>query len=207
MQMSWKRFFGNSHNDIGAFLIEPIMGNCCGLTATKQYLQDVRSLCDKYNVVLIVDEVKTGFRVAKGGVQELLGVEADLCTFAKALANGYPISVVAGREDIMRTLAMELFTEERSPGIQCHWLPRTERWKFSMKQTPLRRVRNYGLEIQAGIGKVLAERAIPHSFVGHPSMMGLFFSDDAPGDYRDWIIQTTISMMRWLLNYMSWAFS
>ena len=91
-----------NHNDIGAFLIEPIMGNCCGLTATKQYLQDVRSLCDRYNVVLIVDEVKTGFRVAIGGVQELLGVKADLCTFAKALANGYPISVVAGREDIMR---------------------------------------------------------------------------------------------------------
>ena len=88
--------------DIGAFLVEPIMGNCCSLTATKQYMQDVQSLCEKYGVVLIIDEVKTGFRVAKGGVQELLGIRADLCTFAKAVANGYPLSVVAGREDIMR---------------------------------------------------------------------------------------------------------
>ena len=54
--------------------------------------------------LLIIDEVKTGFRVARGGVQELYGVQADLCTFAKAVANGYPISVLAGREDIMRKI-------------------------------------------------------------------------------------------------------
>ena len=68
------------HGDIGALLIEAIMGNCCSLTATQDYLRDARALCDRYDVVLIVDEVKTGFRVAKGGAQELLGVRADLCT-------------------------------------------------------------------------------------------------------------------------------
>ena len=93
------------HQDIGAFLIEPIMGNCCSIEATREYVLAARDLCEKYNVVMIVDEVKTGFRVARGGVQELLGFKADLCTFAKAVANGYPISVVAGREDIMRKMA------------------------------------------------------------------------------------------------------
>jgi len=83
-------------------LIEPIMGNCCSITATQQYLHDARSLCKQYGVIMIVDEVKTGFRVARGGVQELMGFRADLCTFAKAIGNGYPIAVVAGREDIMR---------------------------------------------------------------------------------------------------------
>ena len=53
------------------------MGNCCSIAATQEYMNAVRSLCDQYNVVLIIDEVKTGFRVAKGGVQELYGVEAD----------------------------------------------------------------------------------------------------------------------------------
>ena len=90
------------HDDIGAFLIEPIMGNCCGITARREYLHNVRELCDRYNILLVVDEVKTGFRVAKGGAQELFGIKADLCTFAKALGNGYPIAVVAGREDVMR---------------------------------------------------------------------------------------------------------
>ena len=85
-------------------LIEPIMGNCLGIAAEPEYLRAARELCDKYGVVLLIDEVKTGFRVARGGVQELYGVKADLCTFAKAVANGYPISVLAGREHIMRKI-------------------------------------------------------------------------------------------------------
>ncbi|HEY2398894.1 MAG TPA: aminotransferase class III-fold pyridoxal phosphate-dependent enzyme, partial [Steroidobacteraceae bacterium] len=89
---------------IACLLIEPIMGNCLGIAADPEYLRAARSLCDQYGVVLIIDEVKTGFRVAKGGVQELYGVNADLCTFAKAVANGYPISILAGREQIMRKI-------------------------------------------------------------------------------------------------------
>ena len=89
---------------IACLLIEPIMGNCLGIAAEPEYVRAARALCDKYGVVLIIDEVKTGFRVARGGVQELYGVNADLCTFAKALANGYPISVLAGREEIMRKI-------------------------------------------------------------------------------------------------------
>src|SRR3984893_9242548 len=89
---------------IACLLIEPIMGNCLGIAAEPEYVRAARALCDRYGVVLIIDEVKTGFRVARGGVQELYGVNADLCTFAKALANGYPISVLAGREAIMRKI-------------------------------------------------------------------------------------------------------
>lgn len=177
----------NHHNDIGAFLIEPIMGNCCGLTATKQYMQDLRSLCDKYNVVLIIDEVKTGFRVAKGGVQELLDVKADLCTFAKALANGYPISVVAGREDIMRNVGNGVVHGGTFTGHSVSLAAANRTLEILDETDALETIKNYGLEIQAGIGRILAKRAIPHCFVGHPSMMGLFFSEDAPGDYRDWI--------------------
>ena len=89
---------------IACMLIEPIMGNCLGIAAEPEYLKAARALCDKYGVVLLIDEVKTGFRVARGGVQELYGMHADLCTFAKALGNGYPISVLAGREHIMRKI-------------------------------------------------------------------------------------------------------
>lgn len=175
------------HGDIGAFLIEPIMGNCCGLTATKQYLQDVRSLCDKYKVVLIVDEVKTGFRVAKGGVQELLGIKADLCTFAKALANGYPISVVAGREDIMRNVGNGVVHGGTFTGHSVSLAAAEKTLQILDETDALETIRNYGTDMQAGIGRILTDRSIPHSFVGHPSMMGLFFSDEAPRDYRDWI--------------------
>ena len=80
--------FKKSAHDIGAFLVEPIMGNCCSITANQQYMEDVRYLCSKHEILMIIDEVKTGFRVAKGGAQELYNIEADLCTFAKAIGNG-----------------------------------------------------------------------------------------------------------------------
>ena len=93
------------HNEIGTLMIEPILGNCCSISATQEYMEAVRELCTKYDIILIIDEVKTGFRVAKGGVQELYGVEADLCTFAKSIANGYPIAaLLTGKEEYMRNI-------------------------------------------------------------------------------------------------------
>jgi len=174
-------------DDIGAFLIEPIMGNCCGLTATKQYMQDVRSLCDKYDVVLIIDEVKTGFRVAKGGVQELQGVQADLCTFAKAVANGYPLSVVAGREDIMRKIGNGVVHGGTFTGHSVSLSAAKKTLEILDETDALANIEKYGRKLQEGLGQILSARNIPHCFVGHPAMMGLFFSNQAPKDYRDWI--------------------
>lgn len=175
------------HQNIGAFLLEPIMGNCCGLNATTQYLQDVRMLCDKYNVVLIIDEVKTGFRVARGGVQELTGVRADLCTFAKAMANGYPISVVAGREDIMRHVGDGVVHGGTFTGHSVSLAAANETLRILEETDALANIAQYGNNLQKGLSAILEARGVEHSFVGHPSMMGLFFSSDAPADYRDWV--------------------
>ena len=175
-----------NHHEIGAMLIEAIMGNCCSLTATTEYLQDVRYLCDKYDVVMIVDEVKTGFRVAKGGAQELLGVKADICTFAKAMGNGYPISVVAGREEIMRKVG-DGVTHGGTYTAHSVSLAATNKTLEILEETDaLESLANYGRQLEEGISKVLTARSIPHSFVGHPSMFGLFFSDEAPADFRAW---------------------
>ena len=179
--------FKREGDKIAAFLIEPIMGNCCSITAEKSYLQDVRTLCDKYNVVLIMDEVKTGFRVAKGGVQELLGVNADLCTFAKAIANGYPISVVAGREDIMRQAGNGV-VHGGTYTAHALALAAAEKTLQILDETPaLDDINRYGISMQEGISKILNKRGIAHSYVGHPSMGGLFFSDKTPTNYRDWV--------------------
>jgi len=175
------------HRDIGAFLIEPIMGNCCGLTATREYLQDVRYLCDMYDVVLIIDEVKTGFRVAKGGVQELLNVKADLCTFAKAMANGYPISVVAGREDLMRRCGDGVVHGGTFTGHSVSLSAANRTLQILDETDALKTIENYGKSLQAGLKRILTARGIPHCFAGHPSMTGLFFDDHVPTDYRDWV--------------------
>ncbi len=175
------------HKDIGAFLIEPIMGNCCGITAERQYLHDVRELCNRYDVVLIVDEVKTGFRVAKGGVQELFGFKADLCTFAKAIANGYPISVVAGREDIMRHVGDGVVHGGTFTGHSVSLAAAHKTLEILDETDALETIRNYGLDLQAGLGRILDERSIAHCFTGAPALMGLFFAEQAPGNYREWI--------------------
>jgi glutamate-1-semialdehyde 2,1-aminomutase len=175
------------HNSIGAFLIEPMMGNCCSITATREYVRAARDLCEKYDVIMIVDEVKTGFRVARGGVQELMGIKADLCTFAKAVGNGYPISVVAGREDIMRQVGDGVV---HGGTYTCHSvaLAAAEKTLEILDETDaLETIAAYGTSLQQGMSEILTAREIPHCFVGHPSMGGLFFYETPPQNYRDWL--------------------
>ena len=90
--------------DIAAILIEPIMGNAAGLMPQLEFLQTIRRVCDEYGIVMIMDEVKTGFRIANGGAQEYFGVKADLATYAKALANGYPLAAIAGMDEVMSVI-------------------------------------------------------------------------------------------------------
>jgi glutamate-1-semialdehyde 2,1-aminomutase len=179
--------FRKHHNDIGAFLVEPIMGNCCAITAHREYLQQVRGLCDRYDVVLIVDEVKTGFRVAKGGAQELLGVHADICTFAKAMANGYPIAVVAGREDMMRQIGKGVVHGGTFTGHSVSLAAADKTLEILDETSALADIESYGRDLQQGMSGILSARDIAHSFTGHPALMGLFFSESPPQDYRGWL--------------------
>jgi glutamate-1-semialdehyde 2,1-aminomutase len=171
---------------IACLLIEPIMGNCLGIAAEPEYLRAARQLCDKHGVVLLIDEVKTGFRVARGGVQELYGVKADLCTFAKAVANGYPISVLAGREDIMRKIGRGV-AHGGTYTAHSVSLAAAEKCLEILDETDaLERIADYGTRLRNGMRAVLSARGIAHSFVGHPSMSGLYFAHDPPRNYRAW---------------------
>jgi glutamate-1-semialdehyde 2,1-aminomutase len=171
---------------IACLLIEPIMGNCLGIAAEPDYLRAARALCDQYGVLMVIDEVKTGFRVARGGVQQLYDVHADICTFAKAVANGYPISVLAGREDIMRKLGRGVAhggTYTAHPVS----LAAADRTLQILEETDaLDRIAAYGTQLREGMSAVLSARGIAHSFVGHPSMSGLYFAEKPPRTYRDW---------------------
>jgi glutamate-1-semialdehyde 2,1-aminomutase len=130
--------------------------------------------------------VKTGFRVARGGVQQLYGVHADLCTFAKAVANGYPISVLAGRGKIMRKLGRGV-AHGGTYTAHSVSLAAAERCLQILDETDaLERVADYGTRLRAGMHSLLSARGIAHSFVGHPSMSGLYFAARPPRNYRDW---------------------
>jgi glutamate-1-semialdehyde 2,1-aminomutase len=171
---------------IACLLIEPIMGNCLGIAADPAYIRAARELCDKHGVVLIIDEVKSGFRVARGGVQELYGVQADLCTFAKAIANGYPISVLAGREEIMRKIGRGVAHGGTYTAHPVSLAAAEKTLEILDETDALERIEQYGTRLRGGMSAILKARGIAHSFVGHPSMSGLYFAHEPPRTYRDW---------------------
>lgn len=175
------------HGDkIAAFLVEPIMGNCCALTAESTFLRAARQLCDHYGVVMLIDEVKTGFRVARGGVQELFGIRADLCTFAKAMANGYQIAAFGGREDIMRRIENGVAHGGTYTAHSVAIAAAAKTLEILEETDALAQVARYGQRMQEGMSTILTEAGLPHCFTGHPSMGGLFFRAEPPRNYRDW---------------------
>ena len=150
--------FKRTAGKIACLLIEPIMGNCLGIAADPEYLRGARALCDQYGVLLFIDEVKTGFRVARGGVQELYNVRADICTLAKAVANGYPISVVAGREDIMRKFGNGV-AHGGTYTAHSVSLAAAEKCLEILDETDaLERIADYGTHLMQGMTRVLSAR-------------------------------------------------
>ena len=91
--------------EIAAIIVEPVAGNMGCIPPQNGFLEGLRLLCDENNILLIFDEVMTGFRLAKGGVQELFGVTADMVTFGKVIGGGLPVGAFAAREEIMNFLA------------------------------------------------------------------------------------------------------
>ncbi|MFN0114192.1 MAG: aspartate aminotransferase family protein [Paracoccaceae bacterium] len=172
---------------LAAMLIEPIQGNCCGISASREFVHLARKLCDQYGVLLIIDEVKTGFRVAKGGIQSILGVRPDIATFAKAMGNGYPIAAVAGREEVMRTFRYGGAAHGGTYTAHAVSLAAAEECLRILDETPaLATIATYGESLKAGMSHILKARGIVHSFTGHPSMFGLFFAATPPDNYRAW---------------------
>lgn len=99
---SAKKIIKRNRRELAAVILEPIMFNIGCACPEEGYLKGLKEITDDNAVLLIFDEIISGFRVAPGGAQEYYGVVPDLATFAKAIANGYPMSAVAGRADVMK---------------------------------------------------------------------------------------------------------
>lgn len=97
--------FKANPNSIAAIIIEPVAGNMGCIPPAEGFLKGLRELCDANDTLLIFDEVMTGFRLAKGGTQELFDVKADIVTFGKVIGGGLPVGAFAGRNEIMDYLA------------------------------------------------------------------------------------------------------
>jgi len=102
---SVKKLISSNKNEIAAVIIEPIAGNMGVVKASDEFINELRKICDEENIILIFDEVMTGFRVAKGGAQEILGVKPDLTTFGKIIGGGLPVGGFGGKKEIMQVIS------------------------------------------------------------------------------------------------------
>ena len=99
-----EKIISKHRNDLAAVIVEPVMFNVGCVLPKKGYLEGLRKLTDEYGIVLIFDEVITGFRSAPGGAQEYFGITPDMSVFGKAIANGFALSAVVGKREVMETI-------------------------------------------------------------------------------------------------------
>jgi glutamate-1-semialdehyde 2,1-aminomutase len=180
--------------DIAAILIEPIMGNAASLMPEPGFLQTIRRVCDEYGIVMIMDEVKTGFRIANGGAQQYFGIKADLATYAKALANGYPLAAIAGTNEVMSVIEPGKVS---MGGTYCGNIPGAAAADATLelleKHDILGSIGQRGERLKKGIDQILDEADLPHVVMGPPQMFGFFIgSHKVPRDYRDLVVGADI---------------
>lgn len=172
--------------DLAAIFVEPLLGNMAGILPKPGYLEKIRQLCDRYGIVMVMDEVKTGFRIANGGAQEKFGVQADLVTYAKSMGNGFPIAAIAGKEQVMMTI---------DPGAVAHGgtysgnvvgTAAADATLEILETEPiLEEICQRGQQLREGIDKILTGAGIPHHMTGLPSIFGYVLgTDEEPYDFR-----------------------
>ena len=102
---SVKKLVKQNKNEIATIIIEAVVGNMGTVRAKDSFTQELRTICDEEKIVLIFDEVMTGFRLAQGGAQEILGVKPDLSTFGKIIGGGLPVGAYGGNKEIMEMVS------------------------------------------------------------------------------------------------------
>ncbi|HEX5825079.1 MAG TPA: aminotransferase class III-fold pyridoxal phosphate-dependent enzyme, partial [Candidatus Limnocylindrales bacterium] len=146
----------------------------------------MRALTEEFGILLIFDEVKTGFRFARGGAAEFFGIRPDIATFAKAMGNGYPSAAFGGRRDIMSLLPDKVSHGGTYAGNRVAAAAAVKTLEILRDTPALETIHATGRRVQDGLREVLNPTGIPYIFTGHPSMFGIMFTDVAPTEYRDW---------------------
>tara|TARA_B100000470_G_scaffold222002_1_gene214442 strand:- start:4448 stop:5755 length:1308 start_codon:yes stop_codon:yes gene_type:complete len=181
-----------SNSDVAAFILEPILQNVGIIKPEPGYLQGVRKLCDRYGTVLIFDEVKTGFRHGLGGYQNVAGVTPDLSIFGKAVANGYPMGVVGGKESVMRYCTdsdvsrrvMVAGTYNGHPLVVAAAIATLGKLRDREAEI-YGKLDTLGQQMESGLEQIFHSRNYPTTVVRQGSAFVVYFMDHAPVNWRD----------------------
>ncbi len=169
--------------EIAAIIVEPIAANMTSVLPEPGWLDHIRHLCDEYGIVMIVDEVKTGFRIARGGAAEYFGVRGDLMTYAKSLANGYPLAAIGGSRQVMSVIEPGRMAHcSNTPGVAAALATLEVLETTDALQTIAAR----GQRLMQGIDDILTEAGLEHALTGHPAMFSFVLGlSRPPREYRD----------------------
>ena len=173
--------------DVAAVIMEPAMCNTSAIAPAQGYLEGVRKVCSETETILIFDEIITGFRLAPGGAQQRLGVIPDLATFGKAIANGFPVSALAGRRDLMEQMA----TGGVLHGGSYNALPAAMAAVFAtLNELNRPETSNYleeqGKKLMTGIKDALADANVEAQVQGFPQIFHVALGTSTPfSNYRD----------------------
>ncbi len=168
-------------HELAAIFLEPVMGNVAGIMPRPGFLQKMRSLCDRYGIVLVFDEVKTGFRLAPGGAQQYFGIQADLVTYAKAMGNGFPVAAIGGKEEFMMTIEPGVVSHGGTYTANAVGVAAADATLAIIETEPVHKtIEARGRALMDGISEILARHSIPHAMTGHPSMFAYILGTDTP---------------------------
>ena len=177
-------------DDIAAIIVEPLQRI---IPPSNGFLQALRDECTKRHILLIFDEIVTGFRLAYGGAQEAYGVTPDLCTLGKIIGGGFPLAAIAGRADIMAHFdkakvgkdgfLMQLGTLSGNPVASVAGLKTME---ILHREGSYDQLRQHGTALMDMIGSKLTRAGHAVQLVGDPTLFDVVFTDKPVVDYRSW---------------------
>ena len=173
--------------EIAAVIIEPVAGNMGCIIPTEDFIKGLRKLCTQENILLIFDEVMTGFRLGRGGAQEVLGVDADIVTFGKVIGGGLPVGAFAAREDIMNQLApdgpvYQAGTLSGNPLAMSAGLAMLT--ELNNNPAIFRSLADKTAYLHKGLENVLSEKGIPHQINRFGSMISIHFTEEPVVDFE-----------------------
>jgi len=173
-------------NDVAAIIITPL-GHPLAHEVERPrpgFLKGLKDLAEKYGAVLIFDEIRSGFRVNLGGAQKEFGVTPHLSVFGKALANGYPLSTVVGKKEIMDVLAQKVFLSSTFFPNSLELVAALKTIEILERDNILGAIKTKGEEFAKKVEKVLENSGIDCTFSGGPWMPFITFNKDKDNKYK-----------------------
>ena len=185
---SVQELFDSNKNEIACIIIEPVAGNMGCVPPVNDFLQNLRNICHENGALLIFDEVMTGFRLAKGGAQELFGVKADIVTFGKVIGGGLPVGAFAGRREIMDFLApvgpvYQAGTLSGNPLAMAAGLAMLKAIESDLDL--FKRLEEKTAYLENGLRKVLTKNGTIFKINRVGSMISVFFCENEVENYED----------------------